>query len=1064
MIAASPTAVTRGRGTSIRTRLILILLPLVLLGVVLTGAASYLRAREIVRQQVDAQLVSAVEAETSVLTEWIQTREQRLTLSSQRPSLRAPLVQLMAGTGTPLEARQAREVARAELEALKAREGTIFFNDLLVVRLSDGVVLASTQPGWENVVFDAVLQARIPAEAPVTAALFDDPLLSPGVLSMVSSIPFRAASTQAADSLLIGVNGGLRLATLMDAMQVFWEERGVYRVERGRTFLLVQPDLEVTLPQYAVAPLVIAGQDHPAFGRSGSDTAATLQYEALDGQPVLSAFQWLEPTGMAVVVELPQSDVFAGLNTLAPFILAVLVGVSALTALVVALAAGQILRPLGDLTQFAERLSQGDLGHRVESTRPDEIGRLASTLNFMADELSGFYTTLEKRVEDRTRQIRTAADVAKEAAAIRNVDQLLSQTVNVISARFGFYHAGVFLLDGAGEFAVLRAASSPGGKRLLARGHKLPVGKVGLVGYVTGTGNPRVALDVGSDAVHFANPELPDTRSELALPLRAGEQLIGALDVQTVEPNGFGEEDVLVLQTMADQLAVAIENARLLEEATRLATQRRSVLDLYQSLTRQAGYDQLLAVLPQELRRVFGFRSVSVGLREGDHVVIRSASAVDQASLPHIGESIPVGRGALGRAVAQQTTVLLPAEASQGSTGSFSTLAVPLISRGRALGALSFESDGPSDALQREAENLELLAGQAAVSIENARLIEETQQSLRQLDALYRQQTASAWSERLASLDRQESLTQFQFGPARNGEGEAEGSLEAALQVRGEVIGTLSIEPARPGEWSEEEAEILRAVADEVAGALEQVRLMEEVQQRAAQLQAAAEIARESTAVLNEDTLLTRAIGLIRERIGLPTASILLLDGEGGLKVVGGESGAPLSVSQVDAHQLDDLASLLLNRVSQIGKTEILSDLASIPGASLGVGAALGVPLRAGTRVIGLLRIDHDTPHAFRVDDIAVFEVIADQLAVAVQNARLFEQTLHRAEREQSVVEITNRIRASADPEAMLQTALREMRGALGARRGRVIRHAPEFRPGAASDSDLPPDGDGKPR
>jgi GAF domain-containing protein len=288
--------------------------------------------------------------------------------------------------------------------------------------------------------------------------------------------------------------------------------------------------------------------------------------------------------------------------------------------------------------------------------------------------------------------------------------------------------------------------------------------------------------------------------------------------------------------------------------------------------------------------------------------------------------------------------------------------------------------------------------------------------------------------------------------------------LEAALRVRGEVIGTLNIEPARPGEWSEEEAEILRAVADEVAGALEQVRLMEEVQQRAAQLQAAAEIARESTAVLNEDTLLTRAVGLIRERIGLPTASILLLDGEGGLKVVGGEAAAPLSVSHVDANELDDLASLLLNRVTQSGKTEVLSDLASSPGASLGVGAALGVPLRVGTRVIGLLRIDHDTPHAFRLDDIAVFEVIADQLAVAVQNARLFEQTLHRAEREQSVVEITNRIRASADPEAMLQTALREMRGALGARRGRVIRHAPEFRAGAGPDSDIPPDGDGKAR
>ncbi len=1032
-------------GGSIRTRLTLALLPLVLLGVVLTGAASYLRARAILRQQVEAQLASAVEAEAGVLTEWIQAREQRLTLASQSPSLRTPLATLVAGGGSGLEQSASRSAARSELESLKSSQGTTYFNDLLVVRVSDGRIVASTQTAWENSVLMSLLEGELAPGVPGTRALFDEPVLSPGKLIFVSSVPVRAASPDSADSVLLGVNAGLHIATLMDALQVFWEERGAYVVQRGETHLLVKPDLIVTLPQYATEPLAEVGENgHPAFAHSDSAAASTLAWQDPEsGTAVIGAFQWLEPTGIAVVVELPQSEVFSGLNSLALFVLAVLLVVGALTAFVVALAARQILQPLGQLTLFAERLSQGDLAHRIESRRPDEIGRLASSLNFMADELAAFYGSLEQRVEERTRQIRTAADVAKEAAAIRNIDELLAVTVNVISARFGFYHAGVFMVDPTGEYAVLRAASSPGGKRLLGRGHKLPVGKVGLVGYVTGTGKPRIALDVGEDAVHFANPDLPETRSELALPLRVGDQLIGALDVQSVEPNAFGEEDVLVLQTMADQLAVAIENARLLQQESRLSDLRRKVLDLYQTMTQQVSYDQLLAILAQEVRRAFDFRAVRLGLVEGDQVVVRSAAAADQASLPRLGASDPGNRGVMGRAIAQKKTVSEDAETGPERLPG-SSLAVPLISRGRVLGALAVDSDLPREALLLEAENLELLAGQAAVSLENARLFEETQRNLTQLDSLYRQRTASAWSERLASVRDRDDLREVEFGRPRDPEGGAppKGSLETAIRLQGEVIGKLNLEPSRPGEWSEEEKEILEAVADEVAGALEQVRLMDEVQRRAAQLQAASDIARESTSVLNLDTLLTRTVALIRERIGFRAVSIVLVDDEGGLQVVSASESQAAPAARAAATELDDLTSLLLSRVHQSGKAELVADVASTPGGNdLGGGSVLGVPLRIGQRVIGMLRVKHDLVHAFAAEDVAVFEIIADQLAVAVQNARLFEETLRRAEREQSVIEITGRIRGSSDPESMLQTALREVRLALGARRARVVRH-----------------------
>jgi GAF domain-containing protein len=143
----------------------------------------------------------------------------------------------------------------------------------------------------------------------------------------------------------------------------------------------------------------------------------------------------------------------------------------------------------------------------------------------------------------------------------------LELAVNLIRGRFGFYHAGIFLLDDNRHYAVLRSATGEAGREMLARGHKLRVGQVGMVGYVTGNGQPRIALDVENDPTHYKNPLLPETRSEMTLPLKIGERIIGALDVQSQYTHAFTDDDITIMQVMADQLAIAIENARLIHDA-----------------------------------------------------------------------------------------------------------------------------------------------------------------------------------------------------------------------------------------------------------------------------------------------------------------------------------------------------------------------------------------------------------------------------------------------------------------------------------------------------------------
>lgn len=181
--------------------------------------------------------------------------------------------------------------------------------------------------------------------------------------------------------------------------------------------------------------------------------------------------------------------------------------------------------------------------------------------NRVASRTAELYLANERN-ERRARQFEAIAQVTRAMLSNQNLESLLQPLTHVISEKFGFYHIGIFLLDEKREFAVLRAANSNGGKRMIAREHKLGIGQTGIVGYVAAVGAPRIALDVGADAIYFDNPDLPDTRSEMALPLKIAGNIFGVLDVQSTYSNAFQAEDVNVLSTLADQVSIAIQNAQ----------------------------------------------------------------------------------------------------------------------------------------------------------------------------------------------------------------------------------------------------------------------------------------------------------------------------------------------------------------------------------------------------------------------------------------------------------------------------------------------------------------------
>lgn len=266
-----------------------------------------------------------------------------------------------------------------------------------------------------------------------------------------------------------------------------------------------------------------------------------------------------------------------------------------LAALIISVLIGRIIaHPLKRLTETVGQIATGNLFSRAVVETDDESGFLAQAFNQMADNLVDTLQGLEDRISERTSELEALNQLNLHRAArleaitrishainaAHSLDRLLPQTVATISEQLSYYHVGIFLTDIHKEVALLAAANSEGGKAMLKRGHQLQVSDSSIVGYVTKSGMPRIAEEVGQDAVYFNNPDLPETRSEIALPLRSGSDIIGVLDVQSKAPNAFTAEDVNTLLVLADQVSVAIQNAKLfqqnreaLESAERAAAQ-----------------------------------------------------------------------------------------------------------------------------------------------------------------------------------------------------------------------------------------------------------------------------------------------------------------------------------------------------------------------------------------------------------------------------------------------------------------------------------------------------------
>jgi len=561
-----------------------------------------------------------------------------------------------------------------------------------------------------------------------------------------------------------------------------------------------------------------------------------------------------------------------------------------------------------ELRQGVARISSGDLAYKLYIRTGDEIEELGNEFNKMADELADLIGNLEQRVADRTRGLQTAAEVAHATTAVLDPEELLRQVVNLVRNRFDLYYVGLFLLDEDRQFAVLRAGTGEAGRQMLEQQHRLEVGGESIISQCMARSEPCAAQDIGEEAVRFDNPFLPETRSELALPLRSRGRVIGAMTVQSAEETAFDETDIAVLQTMADQVAVAIDNARLFADA-------------------QAALEEMEATHRRYLGQAWARYLQTAG---------ETGYETESQGIPPLGDAVwPEIQQAIAR---KEVTVLQ----SDSPAPPHSAVVAPILLRDVVIGALGIHDD--DETRQWTDDDINLIAAVAehmALAADNLRLIQETQASLAEAQALYHASQT--------------------IGAAASPEEVGQALVDFAAAGRVDAVRILLFEHDEQG--------------------------------------------RPTHMVMREGWTAD-------DRPVQPHGACLSLQ------------DYPLR-DLMHPHEPIIVEDVLTDpRANEMTRTLI----ASISGLrSFAI-----VPITIGERWIGALFVGRNEPSTFADELIRSYMTLTGQAAVALESMRLLEETRRRAERERLTRELTARMHETLDVDTILQTAVFEMRQALG--------------------------------
>ncbi len=705
-----------------------------------------------------------------------------------------------------------------------------------------------------------------------------------------------------------------------------------------------------------------------------------------------------------------------------------------------------------------------------------EVGTLdGSSYHVLAEYISSAIQNINaiKQMASRTIQIQTAAEVSRVASGILESKELIQNIVDLIKERFHLYYTGIFLVEENRRWANLRAGTGEAGEKMIAENWRLEIGSESMIGRCIETGEADIQLDIDKAPVHLRNPHLPETKSEMALPLFSRGQVLGALTIQSDQANAFSQEDIQVLQTMANQVATSIANARLFEQTQTALLDTETLLNI-------SRYASSSVKIQASLDQVLNLTLKSTGLESGLFSIVDTKTNRLEISAHQIPESFLETlqakglEGTLCDLVYQKRESIIVHNLAEDSPidatglinlGFKSYQGVPLETKGEIFGTLCTFSKTILQPEDSRVVLLEAIGQQLGVAIENSLLLEQTQTALTETA----QQTArlAALNELSGRLAEAESLEDIYrvSAPIINKIVPCHRTSIATLlddnkqvelfTVSGDEGYTptgsiLKLEGTLLGDAIKNQTVISHPDADRKYAASKTLTSQDLESYLVVPLIVSGNV----VGTLNYGWTTIDGLTSQNRDLAIQTGSLISnAIANRNLLQQTQDTLAELEATQ-RRYQIQAWSTYNQTRTSSgyqrtadglkpLGKEKISEVDKAIQEQSPVVsedGEKLTIPILLRDQPIGAIGIQAgERKREWSADEIVLAQEISEQFALAAESIRLLDETQRRAARERLVAEITSKIRANNDPQTMIQTAAQELRDALRAKRTQVI-------------------------
>ncbi len=529
------------------------------------AGVAYFRAQSLLREQAVRQSEDLIVTQLGVIDQEVRAKEVRLKhlLDSSDFNILTELA--VHANPQSDEFHKIRTSVLKEFEKLNDEESSPAFDQFILID-SDGKIKVASQANWQGTsLAGAEFLDQASPEHP-TFAVFDLAPMYEDQLILVTILEYKT-SRGSSLGMLVGITETKSLQEIIRPLRALSPVAASYFIlpteqfinnnpETGEFSILESPSASQTK---TIIPLINEKMS------SGSTTPSAIEITSALGKSTLTQIQWFPTMHVGVALEMQTSVIYKELNSLAPFTIGLVIITLLATSLILLFGINRMIKPLRALAEITQNFADGDWSKRATVGSEDEIGRLAISFNHMADQLSGSYRSLEKKVAERNLQIHTAAEVAQNIISQSSLDDTLNKIVELLVQQFGFYQASIFMMDQSGKNVEFKAGYGAATKDLMEKKYRLEVGSSSIMGWVSQNNQLRIASDVLEDPLHLKNEFLPETRSEASIPISIGTLVLGVLDVQSTQSGAFNSETVAMLQTLANQTASAIQTAGLAE-------------------------------------------------------------------------------------------------------------------------------------------------------------------------------------------------------------------------------------------------------------------------------------------------------------------------------------------------------------------------------------------------------------------------------------------------------------------------------------------------------------------